>query len=317
MEAAIANLISPGDSVLTIIQGKFSERWLELVKVYKGNPIELHIEWGKAVLPDDIKPILEKNKDIKFICFCHNETSTGVLNPGKEIGKIAREYGKILIADCVTSAGGDYVFPDEFNFDIAVSGSQKCIGIPPGLGMISLNQRAWNIINNRKDIIAYYFDLRKYRDNYQKNLETPFTPAISLFYALQEALTMIFEEGFEERVKRHRLMGKALRAGIKALGLKLFADENYASNTVTSVSYPPTINDSEFRKKVKEYGILISGGQDKVKGKIFRIAHMNMCDKKDILMILSIIELCLKELNYPLDHGSGVAAAQNIFLNNK
>ena len=313
MESAIACLISPGDSVLTIIQGKFSERWLELVKAYRGNPIELQIEWGKPVLPDDIIPVLEKNKDIKFITLCHNETSTGILNPGKEIGRIAREYNKILIVDCITSVGGDYVFPDEWNFDIIATGSQKCIGLPPGLGMIMVNERAWEIINKRKEIPTYYFNLKLYRDQFKKNYQTPCTTSISHICALQESLNIMFEEGFDNRVMRHRLMGKALRAGIKALGLKLFADEKYSSNTVTSIIYPKKIKDSDLNKKMREHGILIAGGQGKLKGKIFRIAHMNMCGKREILLTVSILEICLKKLGFDINLGSGVAAVQEVF----
>ncbi|MHA1271000.1 MAG: pyridoxal-phosphate-dependent aminotransferase family protein [Candidatus Helarchaeota archaeon] len=317
MESAIACLVSPGDHILTIIQGKFSERWYDIVMAYKGKPIELQIEWGKAVLPEDIIPILEKNKEIKFITLCHNETSTGILNPGEEIGKIAREYNKILIVDCVTSVGGDYVFPDKWNFDIVATGSQKCIGIPPGLGMIMVGPRAWDIINKKEHIPTYYFNLKSYQDQYKKNYQTPCTPSVSHICALNESLNLMFEEGFDNRVKRHRLMAKALRSGIKAIGLKLFADEKYASNTVTSVLYPSEIKDSDLRNKMREHGILIAGGQERLKGKIFRIAHMNMCSKKEILLTLSILELCLKDLGYKFNIGSGVAAAENVFLSEK
>ncbi|MHA1695038.1 MAG: pyridoxal-phosphate-dependent aminotransferase family protein [Candidatus Helarchaeota archaeon] len=317
MESAIASLVAPNDKVLTIIQGKFSERWVDIIKAYQGIPVELNIEWRKAVLPDDIIPILEKEPDIKFITLCHNETSTGILNPGKEIGKIAREYNKILIADCVTSVGGDYVLPDDWNFDIVATGAQKCIGVPPGLGIIMVGPRAWEIINNRKNIPSLYFNLKLYKKQYEKNNQTPFTPSVPLICALNESLNIMFEEGYDNRVKRHRLMGKALREGIKALGLKLFADEKYASNTVTSILYPPKIDDKILRQKMREKGVLIAGGQGKLKNKIFRIAHMNMCSKKDILLTLSILEICLKELGFNLRLGSGVAAAQEIFLTNK
>ncbi|MHA1232417.1 MAG: pyridoxal-phosphate-dependent aminotransferase family protein [Candidatus Helarchaeota archaeon] len=316
MESAIACLVSPGDKVLTIIQGKFSERWLNLVKAYGGVPIELNIEWGKPVLPEDITPYLEKDPEIKFITLCHNETSTGILNPGKEIGEVSKKYDKILIVDCVTSVGGDYVKPDEWNFDIVATGAQKCIGIPPGLGMIMVGPRAWEIIEQREHIPTYYFNLKLYRKQYQKNYQTPCTPSVSHIYALNESLNIMFEEGLDNRFKRHRVMGEALRAGIKAIGLKLFADEEYASNTITSVLYPPNIKDSELRSKMKNHGILIAGGQDKLKGKIFRIAHMNICGKREILLTLSVLEISLKALGFDLNLGESIKAAEKVFLEN-
>ncbi|MFX1449845.1 MAG: pyridoxal-phosphate-dependent aminotransferase family protein [Promethearchaeota archaeon] len=312
MDSAIANTVSPGDKVLNVVQGKFSERWLELTKAYGGEPVILDIQWGKAVRAEDIVRALEKDKDIKFITICHNETSTGILNPAEEIGKVAREYDKILIVDGVTSVGGDNVYPDKWHFDILAGGSQKCVGIPPGLGMIMVSPRAWEIIESRKFIPSYYLNLLKYREDHM-----PFTPSIPHIYALHETLLMIEEEGFENRVKRHKIMAKATREGIKAVGLKLFADEKFASNTVTAVSYPDSIKDNEFRKAIQDKGVLIAGGQGKIKGKIFRIAHMNVVTEREILVTLSLIELALSQFGFSKDFGNGVKAADEIFFQNK
>ena len=316
MDSAIANLVSPGDKVLNVIQGKFSERWKELTDAYGGKSIVLDVEWGKALRSDALIDILTKEKDIKFITICHNETSTGVINPGEEIGKIAREYGKILIVDGVTSVGGDYVYPDKWNFDILVTGSQKCLGIPPGLGIIMIGERAWEIINKRKFIPSYYLNLPLYKQSYEKDGDPPFTSSVPLVIALNESLKMIFEEGFENRVKRHHRMAKATRIGVKSLGLELFAEDEFASNTVTAVKVPPKIKDKDLLNHIKQLGVLLAGGQDQVKGKIIRIAHMNMVQEKDILMTFSAIEIALQKLGFTFKLGSGVAAIEQFFSQN-
>ena len=152
MEAAIANCVSPGDKVLTLISGKFSERWTELTETFGGKSIPLEVEWGNAIKPEMVSDALDKEPDIKFVTICHNETSTAVLNPLQKIGKITKERGKILIVDGITSVGGDYVYPDKWGVDILITGSQKCLGCPPGLGMIMVGPKAWEVINKREEI---------------------------------------------------------------------------------------------------------------------------------------------------------------------
>jgi len=313
MDSAIANLVQPGDKVLNIIQGKFSERWYDITKAYGGNSIVLNIEWGRALREEPLIEILDKNKDIKFITICHNETSTGILNPAEKIGKIAREYDKILIVDGVTSVGGDYVYPDKWNFDILVTGSQKCLGIPPGLGFIMVGSRAWEIINNRTTIPSYYVNLPLYKQWFEERGDTPFTPSVPLIAAQNISLKMMFEEGFDNRVKRHQRMAKATREGAKALGLELFAEEEFASNTVTAIKTPPKLKSKEIIEKMKELGILIAGGQGKIKNKIFRIAHMNIVQEKDILITFSALELSLRKLGFSFPQGSGVSAVEQVF----
>ncbi|MFQ6085188.1 MAG: pyridoxal-phosphate-dependent aminotransferase family protein [Candidatus Bathyarchaeia archaeon] len=312
MEASIANCISPGDEVLNILGGKFGDRWLRITKTFGGVPVEVPVEWGKAVDPKRVIEILDARPSIKFITLVHNETSTGVLQPAEEIGRIAREYEKILIVDGVTSVGGDYVYPDKWGFDLLVTGSQKCIGCPPGLAMIMVSERAWSTMEERKGTPTFYLDLQSYRKSAERG-ETPYTPAVSLVSALHESLTMILEEGLEKRVERHRLLARGTRAGYKGMGLKLFADERHLSNTVTAVRYPDGIDD-DFIRLMKEYGILIAGGQDELKGKIFRIAHVNICEQRDILVTVGASEVALRKLGYDVNLGSGVKAAQEVFL---
>ena len=267
----------------------------------------------KELKEEPLIEILDKNTDIKFVTICHNETSTGIINPGEKIGKIVREYNKILIVDGVTSVGGDYVYPDKWNFDVLVTGSQKCLGIPPGLGFIMVGSRAWDIINKRTNIHSYYVNLTLYKQWFNERGDTPLTPSIPLIIAQNISLKMMFEEGFENRVKRHRRMAKATRVGAKALGLELFAEEEYASNTVTAIKVPPKINGKEIINSMKELGILIAGGQGELKDKIIRIAHMNVVQEKDILITFSALETALNKLGFDFQSGSGIAAIERIF----
>jgi aspartate aminotransferase-like enzyme len=316
MDAAIANCVSPDDKVLNILGGKFGERWAEITETFGAKSIPLDIEWGKAVKPEMVSDVLRKEPDIKFVTICHNETSTAVLNPVQEIAKITSKHGKIFIVDGITSVGGDYVYPDKWGIDILVTGSQKCLGCPPGLGMIMVGPRAWDIINKRKRIPSYYVNLRAYKKAFEKSSETPNTPAISLIYGLHEALTMILEEGYENRVRRHRLMADAVRKGMEALDLQILAEKGYESNTITALKYPEGIDDSAFRKGMQKHGTLVAGGQNHHKGKIFRVAHMNIIAEREILLLLAVAGLVLREIGFECESGAGVSAAQEVFLKN-
>jgi len=317
MEAAIANCVSPGDVVLNLVNGKFSERWGEITESFGGKLISLDVEWGKAVKPEMVADALDKNPDIKFVTLCHNETSTAILNPAPEIAKVVKEHDKILIVDGITSVGGDYVYPDKWNFDVLVTGSQKCLGCPPGLAMIMVGPKAWDIIDKKQKMPAYYVNLQSYRKSFAKSSEAPYTPSIPLIYALHESLSMILEEGYENRVERHRLMSKVFRSGMEALGLQLFAEKGYESNTLTAVKYPDGIEDDIFRRTMKKHGVQISGGQAHLKGKIFRVAHMNITGEREILLTLAIAELTLKELGFDCESGAGVSAAEEVFLKSR
>ncbi len=314
MEAAIANCVSNGDKVLNLINGKFSERWKEITETFGGKSIPLEVEWGKAIKPEMVGEALDRNPDVKFVTLCHNETSTAVLNPGQEIAKVVREHDKILIVDGITSVGGDYVYPDEWGFDILITGSQKCLGCPPGLGMIMVGPRAWDIIDKRERIPSYYLNIPSYKKEFEKGSDTPYTSSIPLVYGLHESLAMIIEEGYENRVKRHRRMAKAVREGTKALGFQLLAEKGHESNTLTAIKYPKEVEDGVFRKTMRGYGVLIAGGQAHLKGKIFRVAHMNLTAEREILLTLAITELSLRELGFKCGKGVGVSAAEEVFL---
>ncbi len=318
MEAATANAIEPGEKVLNVVNGKFSERWSELTTAFGAQSLVQEFAYGQAAEPDAIRESLASDQSIRAVTICHNETSTGVLNPAKEIGQIVRDYDRLFIVDGITSVGGDYVYPDKWNFDMLVTGSQKCLGVPPGLGMIWVGSRAWKKIETRKQRNpTYYLDLLKAKKRYDGFGDSPFTSAVSLMYGLRESLIIMFEEGYEQRIERHHRLGRITRAGYLGMGLDLLADPAHYSNTVTAVKYPSGITDKEFRAQVRNLGILIAGGQGPVKGKIWRTNHMNVCTERDVLATIAIIEIVLKRLGYEVPIGSGVLAAQEQLLKEK
>ncbi|MCX8151901.1 MAG: alanine--glyoxylate aminotransferase family protein [Archaeoglobaceae archaeon] len=284
VEAAIASF-GKIRKILTIENGKFGERIREIAEKYYETE-KLKFEWGKSI---DLGEVEKKMKGCDAVAFVHNETSTGILNPAKEIAKIAKEHDALVIVDAITSAGGDYLKMDDWGIDVAITGTQKCLGAPPGLAIVAVKDEAWKYYNARN----YYLDLGSYRKKLSE-LQTPFTPAIPLFLALAEALKIIEEEGLENRIKRHRTLNLAVRKWAVEAGLELFPEiDEYSSysNTLTAIKIPNGITDSQLRNTLKkEYGIMISGGQDRVKGKIFRIAAMGNVGKFEVLSTLVAVE---------------------------
>lgn len=297
IESAIASF-SNSAKFVTLENGKFGERLGEVAERY-ATVERLSFEWGKPIDLEKLKVALENGANV--VAFVHNETSTGMLNPAEEIAKIAKKYGALTIMDAITSAGGDYVKMDEWGIDVAIVGSQKCLGAPPGIAIIAVNEKAWDFYNPR---CPYYLDLKAYKKKFAE-LQTPYTPAIPLFFALEEALRMIREEGLEKRILRHRKLSKAVREWAIGAGLSLFPEidgKAEYSNTVTAIRIPNGITERELRDTLrKEYGILVSGGQDKVKGKIFRIGTMGNIGKFEVIATLSAVEdvLLRKELISP------------------
>ncbi|MEM3506955.1 MAG: alanine--glyoxylate aminotransferase family protein [Candidatus Bathyarchaeia archaeon] len=313
VECAIANIVSNGDKIIVPVNGVFSQRVKETIECFGGKPIEILVEWGKAVTVEQIKEAIEKEKDVRAVAIVYNETSTGVttriLN---EVGKICKENDILFIVDAISILGGDYLPVDDWNVDICIAGSQKCLMCPPGLALISVSEKAWSIIEKTTKK-KYYFDLNKYRE-FQEKYETPFTPVLPLFYALDEALQMIKEEGLEARFKRHRVCAQAFYEGIKALELKPFADESCRSNVVIAINNPSNISDKDIREIMrKKYKIAIAGGMGKLKGTMFRVGVMGTVSSSEILFTLSALELTLSELGYRLKLGDATLAAKEVF----
>ncbi|MCF0227068.1 MAG: alanine--glyoxylate aminotransferase family protein [Methanobrevibacter sp.] len=309
MEAAVSNVLNPGEKVLNIVGGKFGERFMKIAQAHGINTKELAVEWGTAVTPEAVKEALDADEDIKAITVVHNETSTGVAAPIKEIGKVMKDYDALYIVDTVSSLGGDDARVDEFGIDICVTGSQKCLAAPPGMAAITLSDDAWDKAENVNPN-TFYLDMKAYRKSGDKNPpESPYTPSVSLTYAMNEALKMVKEEGLENRIARHHKAAKATVDAVKALGLDLFADEKVSSATVTSVKMPEGITDAEFRGTTRDkYGVELAGGQDHLKGNIFRIGHMGNISYRELLQTFGAIGMTLKELGVIDEPGLGVAS---------
>jgi len=315
MEAAISNIIEDGDKVLCPVYGKFSERFKLIVEAFGGKPIELSVEWGDIPQPELIEEALDREKNVKAVTITQNETSTGVRVPLEDISKIVKRHNALLVVDTISSMGGDYVPVDDLKIDLCVSGSQKCFSLPPGLAFISVSEEAWEVIRSTKRR-AFYFSLPAYLESYKKNPpEQPYTPALTFYYALQNSLRLLLEEGLDNVISRHRKVAQATREAIKALELELFPKrEENCSVTVTAVRIPNGVSDKDLREHMqKEYGILISGGQSKLKGKIFRIGHMGCVTDKEILTTIYALEQSLKKLGQSVEIGAGLEAAIKVF----
>jgi aspartate aminotransferase-like enzyme len=301
MEAAVANLLSSGDTALTIQGGKFGERWTELCQAYGVNTEVIDVEWGKAAEPGEIQKRLKANPKIKAVFTTLCETSTGVTNDIEAIGKVIKDTEAVLVVDAISGLGAIPLPTDAWFCDIVVSGSQKGLMLPPGLGFISVSPKAGKLIEAAKSP-KYYFDLKKAKKALDK-VDTPFTPAISLIVALNESLKMLKEDGLENVFTRHRKMADATRAAVKAMGLELFAP-TAASDVVTAVKVPQGIDGEKLVKTMRDtYNVTIAGGQDELKGKVFRIAHMGYIEEFDIIVAISCLEKVLAQMGYKFRGG--------------
>lgn len=314
VECAISNLVAKGDKVIVPTNGEFGIRIADTVERFGGEPIRVEAEWGDWADPNRIEESLGRNPDTKMIAFAYNETSTGVRNPAEELTKLAKDNDVLIFCDAVSNLAGDYLYMDKWNADVVVTGSQKSLACPPGLAFISLNQKAWRKVEDNKRKTNFYLDLVRFRRFHEKS-ETPFTPAVSIFFALDEALKMIEEEGIENRIRRHHKCAKGIREGVKAIGLKLLPkDEKFASNTVNAIVNPEGINDSDVRNHLlKEHGIAIAGGIGPTKGRIIRIGTMGQVSKQNVIDTLNAVEDALHKLGYDFERGKAVETAERVF----
>lgn len=309
MEAAVTNFLSPGDRVICVLGGKFGERWSEICKAYGIDSIDINVEWGKSVDPIAIKRELETNKNIKAVFATQCETSTGVLNDIEAIGKIVSQTEAILVVDAISSLGACELNTDGWKIDVVVSGSQKGLMLPPGLGFCSVSEKAKRLLETSTSP-RYYFDIKKALETLEKD-DTPWTPAITLMIGLAKALEMIKEEGLEEVIKRHSRMAGAVREAAKALGLKLLSSS--AANSVTAIVVPNGIDGEALVKFIKDKkGVWFAGGQDSLKGKIVRISTLGFMQDFDVIISISALELGLKQAGYKFEIGTGVKAALNV-----
>jgi aspartate aminotransferase-like enzyme len=316
MEAGIINFLSPGDRVLVGTNGKFGERWAEVTDAYGLQTERLSVDWGKPLDPEAFRQRLESDTDkqIKAVIVTHSETSTGVINDLKTISSYVKAHGALMMADTVTSLGATSVPMDEWGLDVVASGSQKGYMIPPGLGFVAVSAKAWEAYKTAK-LPRYYLDLGKYRKSSAKDT-TPFTPAINLFYAMQAALRMMKAEGLENIFARHERLRQAARAAVKGLNMPLYAADECGSPAITAVM-PNGVDAEQIRSVMrKRFDIALAGGQDHLKGKIFRIGHLGFVSDRDLLTAIAALEATLQELGYDsFTPGAGIAAAAKVLSN--
>jgi aspartate aminotransferase-like enzyme len=315
MESAAANLVHSGRKVLVCASGKFGERWLDLAKAYGADLVAHEPGWGQRIDPADVDRLLSDNPGTEVVFFTLSETSTGIVNDAQAIAEVVNRHGAISVVDAVSGLGAAEIRQDEWGIDVVVSGSQKALMCPPGLGFASVSQRALD------DAAAhpggrYYFDWAKTAKGQRKDPPaSAFTPAVTLFMGLDVALEMILsEEGLDAALARHDLLARATRAGASALGLDLYGDPDERSTVVTAIELPDTIDGGKVPGALRKLGITANGGQDHLKGKILRIAHCGYFGAFDILTSLSGLEMVLSQLGHDVEHGAGVGAAQKVFV---
>jgi len=315
LEMAIANIIESGDKILNTVAGFFGEYFVKISKAHEAVPKVLEVPWGKSIKPDKVRDAL-KEGDYKAVTVTHVETSTGVMNSIKEIGEIVRKYSDAFyIVDTVCSLGGMEVRVDDWNIDICASGSQKCIGVPPGLAFLSISDEVLKFLEERKSPVNFWYgDLRNWLPVMRDPSKYFATPPVNMIYALSEALKAILSEGLEQRFRRHHILAEAFRTAMDALNIKLVADRESAADTVTAAYYPENIEDVAFRNEMRQRGIVVASTLGPLKGKGFRVGHMGNVSQNDMIATIGAIEATLRNLGYNFSHGAGLKAVQEMVL---
>lgn len=313
MEGCITNLFSPGDTVLVINGGKFGERWGKISEAYGLNVVWHNVEWGQGANVEDVKAILNKEKNIKGILVQASETSTTAAHPIEELSKLTRDRDDILlVVDAITGLGVFNLPMDEWGIDAMITGSQKALELPPGLALVAFSEKAWKFNGNSK-CPRFYFDFKKERKNLADKTSA-YTPAVSLVIGLREVLKGIKEEGLESVFKRHDRLARATRSAVEAMGLKMVAPHSPA-DSATGAFVPEGVDGGKLVKSIRDdFGVTLAGGQDQWKGKIVRIAHLGYIDTFDIIIALSALEMALAKMGAKVEFGKGVAAAEKILL---
>jgi len=290
VEASVINIIKKGDKAIIPVNGEFGTRLADLIDSWGGQAIRIKAPFGENPPFEKIEEAADQNKDVKAIYAVYNETSTGTtLRYMDRIGKLCSRNGAFFIADAVSILGGDELPVDKWNIDICVTASQKALAAPPGVSPISISSRAKKHMQSNPPP-TQYLNLKRYFKYYEENFETPFTPALSLFYAFNEALDMVLEEGIDERIKRHKICAEAFYAGLNTMGLTPFAKPDAQSNVVIAVNYLPGMEDKKFRGLLSEqFKVLVAGGFGDLKGKVFRVGSMGEVNRYHVMRTLSSI----------------------------
>jgi aspartate aminotransferase-like enzyme len=327
IESAILSVVEPGDKVLAAVNGVFGKWMRQTAERAGAQVIEITSDWRKAIAPSQVAEVLDRERDVKLVMIVHNETSTGLRNPIREIGKIVRKSGSTFLVDTVSSLGGDDVRSDEWGIDLNCTGCYKCINSPPGLSIVSVSEKAWEVMEKRsRPAATFSYDLLKWRQmwlprskggkeiwGYRRH---PIEPAPHLTYALNEALKLIIEEGMKKRFAMNRMAGEAIRSGCKAMGVELYPlSEDYVSNTLTGIVNPEGVDSAEILELMRgRYGVVAGGGLEETAGKILRVAHMSMTSR-EMYVTRSIFALgsALRAVGRHVDPNLGVEAARKVF----
>ena len=310
LEAAIVNTLSPGDRVLGVSIGSFGDRFAKIARTYGADVTTIDVEWGRAAEPAVLRAALERDSDYKAILLTHNETSTAVMNPIRELAAVIRELAPdaLILVDSVSGLGAVPFEMDAWGVDLVVTGSQKAWMAAPGLAMIAASDRAWTAMETAT-MPRVYLDLRVHRDSHAVG-QTPWTPAIAVIYQVDEGIRLMNAEGAASVFARHEACAAATRAGLSALGLELFADPRFASRTVTGAIVPDDLDWKTFNGEIKRRGVVLAGGQGKLTGKIFRLGHLGSVTLEEILGAMSVLEIVSIGAGRRFHPGAAVAAAQ-------
>jgi len=309
MEAAVVNILSPGDKVIVINGGKFGNRWTSICREYGIQTKNIQINWGKSYPKEKLQDELRANPDVQAVFTTLSETSTGVIYDIKGYSEVLRDKQTLFVVDGISGIGAVPCPMDDWNIDVLIAGSQKVFMVPPGLSYIAFSQRAWNFVE-RSSLPKFYFDARKAKESFEKKT-TPYSPGISLIIQQRKALEIIREIGLENLIAHHRLLGEATQEGVKALGLELLAEN--PGNVLTSVKVPKGIDGFKLVDIMhNKYGVYIAGAQDPHKGEFFRISHLGYMSRFDIIIALSALEMTLSELGYKFRPGESIKAAEKI-----
>jgi serine---pyruvate transaminase len=315
MESAVANLVGPGEPVAVASCGKFGERWFELCQAFGGDTEHLEVEWGEAVSPEELDGAIKSMKRPPRAVFTtHSESSTGVVNDIRGLAAVAHDHGAVICVDAISGLGAVDLPQDEWGVDVVIAGSQKALMCPPGLAFASVNQRALALAGETPGR-RYYFDWAKTAAGQaEEPPNSPFTPAVTLWRALDVALELIEREGLPIVLERHAILARAARAGIEALGLERFGPDNPDANVLTAARLPDSVDGTQVPKVMRDrYGVTAAGGQGRLKGKIVRIAHCGYYGAFDIVIALTALESALRDLGAEVEPGAGAGAAQRVF----
>jgi aspartate aminotransferase-like enzyme len=311
MEASVANLFSPGDRVLTCTAGKFGERWVQIAKAFGLDAIVLEEPYGKSVSAQRVADALKANPNVRGVFVQASETSTGAAHDVRAMGEAVKKTEAILVVDAITGLGTQPLDIDKWGLDVVIGGSQKAFMIPPGLAFLSISPKAW-AFNETAKLPRYYFDLKKEKKSAAGG-ESSWTPAISLYLALGEALKYVKSIGMDKLIENAQLLAKATRAAVTTLGLELFAPDAPAAS-VTAVKAPKGMDSGVIVKEYRNrFGSIIANGQGTMKGQIFRVAHLGYFDFADLFAVIAELEIILAAQGLPVKFGSGVAAVQNVY----